>query len=76
MSILILAVGTLGFGRMGAPHAGGREGQVERNLKWPDWHERELGEESLVDREPVVVLQRHKDGNNVGEHWIELPAHA
>lgn len=35
MAILSLAVGTLGFGRMGAPHAGGREGQVERNLKCP-----------------------------------------
>jgi len=50
MAILSLAVGKSGFDRVGMAHAGVREGQVERNLKWLDGHERGLDDEATEDK--------------------------
>jgi predicted nuclease of restriction endonuclease-like (RecB) superfamily len=60
------------------------EGQMKLYLKWLDRYERQEGEDAPVglilctevSREQVELLEMHKDGIVVAEHWTVLPPKA
>ena len=60
------------------------EGQMKLYLKWLDRYERREGEEppiglilcTVASREQIELLEMHKDGIVVAEHWTALPPKA